>query len=311
MTVALLVRDCRQNSAKCMNLQKYDRCLYIAKNLPHLIRSMASNLTELASKSWGASIMKILNQEEGLFFKIMKNYNQFNGLYQLSTFCGQLKLYAADHKKYLSDVLSEKSVRLFISLLPSKHKRNVQNWLTGMLDPIDEQSKRKAYEFFQSNLFDEDEIGTSVSLQKIHAYLFEGLYPFAGKIRSKTISKGGFTFANGDFLPDILKQVDKMPQSTFDEIVEKYVEMNIAHSFMEGNGRAMRIWLDMIFKKQLNVCVDCSKITKEDYLNAIKMSPSNDAPLKNRLREALTSEINNREVFLKGIDYSYYYEETE
>ena len=255
--------------------------------------------------------MKILDQEEGLFFKIMKNYKLYNGLHQLSTFCGQLKLYAADHKKYLSDVLSEKGVRLFISLLPSKHKRNVQNWLTGMLDPIDEQSKRKAYEFFQSNLFDEDEIGTSVSLQKIHAYLFEGLYPFAGKIRSKTISKGGFTFANGDFLPDILKQVDKMPQSTFDEIVEKYVEMNIAHSFMEGNGRAMRIWLDMIFKKQLNVCVDCSKITKEDYLNAIKMSPSNDAPLKNRLREALTSEINNREVFLKGIDYSYYYEETE
>lgn len=230
---------------------------------------------------------------------------------ELSTFCGQLKLYAADNKKYLSDVMDEEGVRLFTSIMPSKHKLAVQDWLKGMLDPIDEQSKRKAYELFEFNLIDEDEIGTSLCLQKIHAYLFEGLYPFAGQIRTKTISKGGFTFANGEFLPEVLKQVESMPQGTFDEIVSKYVEMNIAHPFMEGNGRATRIWLDLIFKKELRKCIDWSKIDKNEYLDAMSKSPNNDLKIKTLLKNALTDKIDNREIFLKGIDYSYYYEEIE
>ncbi|MFA5660025.1 MAG: Fic family protein [Bacilli bacterium] len=230
---------------------------------------------------------------------------------ELTSFCGQLKLYAADNKKYLSDVMNEEGVRLFVTIMPSKHKLAVQNWLTGMLDPLDEQSKRKAYEVFKSNLIQDDEIGKTISLLKIHAFLFEGLYPFAGKIRTKTISKGGFVFANGDFLPQILGEIEKMPQSTFDEIVNKYIEMNVAHPFMEGNGRATRIWVDLIFKKELSVCVDWSKIEKKEYLDAMTLSPNSDEDIKRILKNALTDEIDNRELFLKGVDTSYYYEEIE
>ena len=129
---------------------------------------------------------------------------------ELSPFCGQLKLYADDGKKYLSDVINEEGVRLVLTIIPSKYKKAIQDWIKGLLDPIDEQSKKKAYGFYKTELLEEDEIGKTVALQKIHAYLFEGLYPFAGKIRTKTISKGGFTFANGDFLPQVLKDIDKM-----------------------------------------------------------------------------------------------------
>lgn len=147
--------------------------------------------------------------------------------------------------------------------------------------------------------------------KKIHSYLFEGLYPFAGKIRTKTISKGGFTFANGDFLPQILSTLDMMKDSTFDEIVHKYIEMNTAHPFMEGNGRATRIWLDMLFIDRLGKCVDWSIINKDDYLKAMKRSPIDSKPIYNLLKNVLTDDVENRELFLKGIDYSYYYEELE
>ena len=160
---------------------------------------------------------------------------------ELSPFCGQLKMYSDDGKKYLTDVINENGVRMLLTIIPSKYKKQIQEWMKGLLDPIDEQSKKKAYDLFNSNLIDSAEIGKTVLLQKIHAYLFEGLFPFAGKIRTKTISKGGFVFANGDFLPQVLIDVDKMPDNTFPEIVGKYVEMNIAHPFMEGNGRSTRI----------------------------------------------------------------------
>ena len=160
-------------------------------------------------------------------------------------------------------------------------------------------------------MISKEEIGRTISLQKIHAYLFEGLYDFAGKIRTKTISKGGFVFANGDFLPQTLVQIDKMPQSTFEEIVEKYVEMNIAHPFMEGNGRATRIWLDLILINELKKCIDWSKIDKKDYFDAMMESPNSDVKIKDVLRGALSEDINNRELFMKGIDTSYYYEEVE
>ena len=230
---------------------------------------------------------------------------------ELSPFCGQLKLYADDGKKYLSDVINEEGVRLLLTIIPSKYKKAIQDWIKGLLDPIDERSKKKAYEFYKTELIEEDEIGKTVALQKIHAYLFEGLYPFAGKIRTKTISKGGFTFANGDFLPQVLKDIDKMPDNTFDEIVDKYIEMNIAHPFMEGNGRATRIWLDLLLKDRLKKCIDWSKIDKDDYLSAMKASPVDPKPIFNLLKKALINDINNRNIFMKGIDCSYYYEEED
>ena len=230
---------------------------------------------------------------------------------ELSPFCGQLKLFADDGKKYLSDVINEEGVRLLLTIIPSKYKKAILDWIKGLLDPIDEQSKKKAYDFYKTELIEKEEIGKTVALQKIHAYLFEGLYPFAGKIRTKTISKGGFVFANGDFLPQVLKDIDKIPDDTFPEIVDKYVEMNIAHPFMEGNGRSTRIWLDLLLKERLKKCIDWSKIEKNDYLSAMKDSPVNPKPIFDLLNRALTNDINNREIFMKGIDYSYYYEEEE
>ena len=230
---------------------------------------------------------------------------------ELSSFCRQLKLYADDGKQYVSDVINENGINKLRFIIHTSKNPEFEKWINGSLDPIDEQSKRKAYELFELNIIDEDEIGSTVCLQKIHAYLFEGLYPFAGQIRTNTISKGGFTFANGEFLPEVLKQVESMPQSTFDEIVSKYVEMNIAHPFMEGNGRATRIWLDLIFKKELHKCIDWSKIDKTEYLDAMSKSPNNDLKIKTLLKNALTDKIDSREIFLKGIDYSYYYEEIE
>ena len=230
---------------------------------------------------------------------------------ELSSFCGQLKLYADDGKKYLSDVINEEGVRLLLTIIPSKYKKAIQGWIKGLLDPIDEQSKKKAYDFYKTELVEKEEIGKTIALQKIHAYLFEGLYPFAGKIRTKTISKGGFVFAKGDFLPQVLKDIDKMPDNTFEEILDKYIEMNIAHPFMEGNGRSTRIWLDLLLKDRLSKCIDWSRIEKKNYLDAMIVSPVDSKPIYQLLFNALTDDINNRELFLKGIDYSYYYEEEE
>ena len=230
---------------------------------------------------------------------------------EMNAFCRQLKIYADDNKQYLSDVIDENGIRKLRFIIRSSINPEFEGWINGSLDPIDEQSKRKAYQLYKTNLINEDEVGKTISLKKIHAYLFEGLYDFAGKIRTKTISKGGFVFANGDFLHETLKQIDKMPQSTFNEIVEKYIEMNIAHPFMEGNGRATRIWLDLIFIKELKQCIDWAKIDKNDYCDAMKDSPVSDIKIKALLKAALSDEIDNRELFMKGIDTSYYYEEIE
>ncbi len=230
---------------------------------------------------------------------------------ELNTFCRQLKLYADDSKKYLTDVIDETGIKKLGRILRSKNNIEFEKWLDGSLDPIDEQSKKKAYGFYKTELIEEHEIGKTIALQKIHAYLFEELYPFAGKIRTKTISKGGFTFANGDFLPQVLKNIDKMPDSTISQIVDKYIEMNIAHPFMEGNGRATRIWLDLLLKYRLMKCIDWSKIDKDDYLSAMKASPVDSKPIFDLLNGALTDDIDNRDIFMKGIDCSYYYEEEE
>ena len=155
------------------------------------------------------------------------------------------------------------------------------------------------------------EPGTVKCLQQIHAYLFGGLYDFAGKIRTKTISKGNTLFCLAEHLHNYLKTVEAMPESTFDEIVDKYVEMNAAHPFMEGNGRSTRIWLDLIFKKQLKLCVDWSKINKKDYLEAMIASHTDSSRIHELLKQAMTDRIDDREIFMKGIDYSYYYEQED
>ena len=175
-------------------------------------------------------------------------------------------------------------------------------------ETIDGKSKSKAYALFESSLIDNIEVGTVKGLQQIHAYLFGGLYDFAGQIRTVNIAKGGFQFAMAQFLPQTLATIEQMPETTFEEIADKYVEMNIAHPFREGNGRATRIWLGLILKKQLQKCVDWSKIDKNDYLNTMQKSVVNSSEIKLLLQSALTNKINDRETFMKGIDYSYYYE---
>ncbi len=169
-------------------------------------------------------------------------------------------------------------------------------------------SKKKALELFESGMLDTLEAGKFSALKAIHKYLFDEIYDFAGEIRNVNIAKGNFRFAPLMYLEAALENIDRMPQSNFDEIVEKYVEMNIAHPFREGNGRSMRIWLDLIFKTELKKVVDWSKVDKEDYLLAMERSPIRDIEIKHILKSALTDEVNSREVYMKGIDYSYYYE---
>lgn len=169
-------------------------------------------------------------------------------------------------------------------------------------------SKEKAKKLFDSGKINSIKVGTFAGLKQIHKFLFEDVYDFAGKMRTVNLSKGNFRFAPVMYLAQSLKAIDKMPQSTFDEIVEKYVEMNIAHPFREGNGRATRIWLDLIFKKELKMVVDWNKIDKADYLSAMERSPIKDIEIKHLLKHALTDKINEREIYMKGIDVSYYYE---
>lgn len=173
----------------------------------------------------------------------------------------------------------------------------------------DKKSLEKAFQLFESEAINDIEVGTTKGLQQIHYYLFEGLYDFAGKIRSLNLSKGGFRFATALYLNDILVKIEAMPESNFNEIISKYVEMNIAHPFMEGNGRSMRIWLDMILKKNLKKVVNWQNVDKTLYLQAMERSPINELEIRTLLSENLTNEIDNRDVIFKGIKQSYYYEE--
>ena len=169
-------------------------------------------------------------------------------------------------------------------------------------------SKSKAIQLFENNIIEEFEVGRFSGLSKIHKFLFDDLYDFAGKVRTVNIAKGSFRFASVMYLESALKHIDDMPQSTFDEIIEKYVEMNIAHPFREGNGRSARIWLDFILKKELKLVVDWGRVDKEDYLLAMERSPIRDVEIKVLLKNALTDKINDREIYMKGIDASYFYE---
>jgi cell filamentation protein len=228
---------------------------------------------------------------------------------QVVSATNQLKVIAPDGKMRLTDMLDYNGIIALGKEFPSKKANRFIDWFTYSDESIDGKSKTKAYALFESSFINNIDVGTIKGLQQIHSYLFGGLYDFAGQIRQKNISKGGFQFAVSRFLVETLKQIEAMPETTFDEIIMKYVEMNIAHPFMDGNGRSARIWLDLILKKSIKKCVDWSKISKQDYMNAMKLSPTKSNVLKSLLEKALTTKINDREMFMKGIDYSYYYEE--
>ena len=228
---------------------------------------------------------------------------------QVVSATNQLKVIAPDGKMRLTDMLDYNGIIALGKEFPSKKANRFIDWFTYSNESIDGKSKTKAYALFESSFINNIDVGTIKGLQQIHSYLFGGLYDFAGQIRQKNISKGGFQFAVSRFLVETLKQIEAMPETTFDEIIMKYVEMNIAHPFMDGNGRSARIWLDLILKKSIKKCVDWSKISKQDYMNAMKLSPTKSNVLKSLLEKALTTKINDREMFMKGIDYSYYYEE--
>ena len=230
---------------------------------------------------------------------------------ELVTNCNQLKMVAADGKRYLTDCLPQDELLRLIESVPSKHASAFARWLITGENQIDSKSRDKAYQLWDSTLLQTIEVGTARGLQQIHAFLFGGLYDFAGQIRQKNIAKGGFQFAVSRFLGQTLAQIEQMPETTIEEIVDKYVEMNIAHPFMEGNGRSTRIWLDLILKRSLKKCVDWSKIDKTDYMEAMRLSPANQIKILELITDALTDKINDREMFMKGIDYSYYYEQND
>jgi len=224
----------------------------------------------------------------------------------------QLKMLAADGKMRLTDVADAAQILQFIQYIPSKNAELFKNWIAkNEQNTIDELSLQKARQLFDTKEINKIEIGKINGLVQIHKYIFGGLYEFAGKMRNINMSKGGFKFANAEYLYDNLKIIENMPENTFEEIIAKYIEINIAHPFFEGNGRSMRIWLDLMLKKSLKKCVDWQKIDKNEYLYAMQKSPVDGTIIKNLLEGALTDKINDRQVFMKGIAQSYYYERRE
>lgn len=260
-------------------------------------------------------IIRAINDEEdyvkaGNYWRWLKKKLAQQGI-QLVSGAHEFKFLAPDGKKRKADVLEDKSVQTLAKHYPNNRANEFLDWLTYSDNSIDGQSRKKAYTLFESNLLDEIPVGTVQGLQQIHAYLFGGLYDFAGQIRQKTIWKDGTLFCRAEYLLENLRQIESMPDTTYDEIMDKYIEMNVAHPFMEGNGRSTRIWLDLIFKKNLKKCVDWSQIDKKQYLAAMRASTTDARPIKALLQGALTDDINSRELFMKGIDYSYYYEQED
>lgn len=269
------------------------------------------------SKWWfsATDVVRAINDEEDYvkasnYWRWLKRKFSKDGI-QLVSVTHDFKFEAPDGKQRKADALDAECVQILAKYYPNNKARAFLDWFTYSDNSIDGQSKKKAYALIESGLLDEMEPGTVKCLQQIHAYLFGGLYDFAGQIRTKTIWKDGTLFCRVEYLLQNLKIIEQMPESNFDEIVDKYVEMNVAHPFMEGNGRSTRIWLDLIFKKRLKKCVDWSKINKKDYLSAMRMSTTDSSLIRNLLKGALTDRIDDREMFMKGIDYSYYYEQED
>ena len=269
------------------------------------------------SKWWfsATDIVRAINNEDdytkaGNYWRWIKRKLSQESIQLVSDTHG-FKFEAPDGKMRRADVLDAESVQLLAKHYPNNRANDFLDWFVYSDNSLDGQSKKKAYTLIESGLLDSIEPGTINSLQQIHAYLFGGLYDFAGQIRTKTIWKDGTLFCRAEYLPENLRVIEQMPETSFDEIVNKYVEMNVAHPFMEGNGRSTRIWLDLIFKKRLKTCVDWSKIDKKDYLEAMRRSTTDAQPIKALLQGVMTDRIDDREIFMKGIDYSYYYEEHE
>ena len=269
------------------------------------------------SKWWfsAVDIVGAINQEEDYqksrnYWKYLKGKMVKDGI-QLVSVTNRFKFEAPDGKQRASDALDTECVQTLAKHYPANRANAFLDWFIYSDNTVDGQSKKKAYDLFESGLLDSLEPGTVKCLQQIHAYIFGGLYDFAGQIRTKNIGKGGFTFANALHFSTILPAIERMPETTFDEIADKYVEMNVAHPFMEGNGRSTRIWLDLMLRRSLRKCVDWSRIDKNAYLEAMRRSVVDPAPIKALLSGALTDKINDRETFMKGIDYSYYYEQSE
>lgn len=230
---------------------------------------------------------------------------------ELLTKCKGFALVAPDGKRHMTDCFDSDGIVALAKRFPGTKASAFLDWFLYSDNTIDGKSRQKAYELFGSGLLDSLEPGSVKCLRQIHGYIFGGLYDFAGQIRTKNISKGGFTFANCLHFPATLATIEAMPETTFEEIVDKYVEMNVAHPFMEGNGRATRIWLDLMLKRSVRRCVDWSQVDKNAYLDAMRRSVTDSSPLKDLLRPALTTKIADRETFMKGIDYSYYYEQED
>ena len=269
------------------------------------------------SKWWFAAtdIVRAINDEDDYkkcrnYWKYLKGKLAKDGI-QLVSVTNHFKFEAPDGKQRSADALDAECVQTVAKHYPNNRANAFLDWFTYSDTTIDGQSQKKAYTLFESGLLESLKPGTVKTLQQIHAYLFGGLYDFAGKIRNKTISKGNTIFCLAEYLHQNLETIEKMPDNTFDEIVDKYVEMNVAHPFMEGNGRSTRIWLDLIFKKRLGQCVDWSKIGKRAYLDAMIESQNDSTKIKQLLSQAMTDKINDRETFMKGIDYSYYYEQED
>lgn len=272
---------------------------------------------ETGAKWWFSilDIIGILNAQDDYvknrnYWKYLKTKLRNEGNEVVSA-TNQLKLLAPDGKYRLADVLDNNGVIALAKSFPNNKAARFIEWFTNSDESIDGKSKSKAYALFESSLIDSIEVGTVKGLQQIHAYLFGGLYDFAGQIRTVNIAKAGFQFAMAQYLFKTLKAVEQMPEDSFDNIIDKYVEMNVAHPFREGNGRSARIWLDLMLKNNLKLCIDWSKVDKRKYLDAMTRSVVDSTAIKELLRSALTDKINDRDTFMKGIDYSYYYEQED
>lgn len=266
------------------------------------------------SKWWfsATDIVRAINNEEdyvkaGNYWRWLKKKLNTEGV-QLVSVTHVFKFLAPDGKQRTADALDAECVQTLAKHYPNNRAHAFLDWFTYSESSLDGQSKKKAYSLFEGGILDEMKPGTVECLKQIHSFLFGGLYDFAGQIRTKTIWKDGTLFCRVEYLHQNLRLIEKMPESTFDEIVDKYVEMNMAHPFMEGNGRSTRIWLDLLFKARLKLCVDWSRIDKKDYLQAMRRSSTDASPIKALLKGALTDKIDDRELFMKGIDYSYNYE---
>ena len=269
------------------------------------------------NKWWFAAtdIVRAINDEDDYtkcrnYWKYLKGKFSKEGIQPVSI-TNHFKFQAPDGKLRVADALDAEAVQTLAENYPNNRARAFLSWFTYSDNSIDGKSKKKAYTLIESGILESMKPGTVKCLQQIHAYLFGGLYDFAGQIRTKTIWKDGTLFCRAEYLMKNLSLIEAMPQTTFDEIVSKYVEMNVAHPFMEGNGRSTRIWLDLIFKKSLSLCVDWSMINKKEYLEAMRQSTTDATAIRTLLHGAMTDKIDDREIFMKGIDYSYYYEQEE